>query len=275
MSRQNRPVDDRQRVFLRAEWRHLALANWTIEPRLLAPWIPRGTEIDSWSGKTFVSVVGFRFLRTRVLGIAVPFHRDFDEINLRLYVRRRTAAGWRRGVVFVREVVPRVAIAAAARWLYNENYVACRTSSRNRRPTEEQPGGATYVWSRDDRTFALKLSYGGDAFFPTPGSQEEFITEHYWGYSSQRNGTTLEYRVEHPQWRIWRADSARLSGDVASFYGRAFAEALAAPPASAFVAEGSPIVVRRGRGIPAEPAVYTAEEQDRDGSAGGIDATPG
>ena len=116
-------------VFLSAQWRHLVLLNYVVDPQLLKVAVPAGTELDFWEGRTFVSVVGFRFLETRVLGLPIPFHRDFEEVNLRFYVRRRAEDGWRRGVVFLREVVPRRAIAAIARLVYNERYVACAMSS--------------------------------------------------------------------------------------------------------------------------------------------------
>src|SRR5262245_30634025 len=117
-------------VFLTAEWRYLAMINYQVDPSILQASVPAGTELDQWRGRTFVSLVGFLFLKTRVLGLRIPFHENFEEINLRFYVRRRGAEGWRRGVVFIREIVPRQAIATAARIFYNENYAARRMSHR-------------------------------------------------------------------------------------------------------------------------------------------------
>jgi len=98
-------------TFLTAEWRYLAMLNYEIDPVCLLSYVPIGTELDNWNGKTFVSVVGFLFLNARILGWSIPFHHNFEEINLRFYVRRKTREGWRRGVAFVRELVPRRAIA--------------------------------------------------------------------------------------------------------------------------------------------------------------------
>jgi uncharacterized protein YqjF (DUF2071 family) len=86
--------------FLTAEWRDLAMLNYEIDAAVLRPFVPAGTELDAWGGRTFVSVVGFRFLGTRVRGVPVPGHRDFEELNLRFYVRRVADDGPRRGVVF-------------------------------------------------------------------------------------------------------------------------------------------------------------------------------
>jgi uncharacterized protein YqjF (DUF2071 family) len=236
------------RPFLTAEWRDLAMLNYEIDPACLRPLVPRGTELDSFAGRVFVSVVGFRFLRTRVFGMAVPRHRDFEEVNLRFYVRRRAGCVWRRGVVFVKEIVPRRAIAWLARRTYNENYVALRMRHEVMAPpgAASSPGRAAYEWRHGDRWHRLSLEFSGAAQLPDEVSEEAFITEHYWGYVRQRDGGTLEYQVEHPRWSVWRASGATLECDVAGLYGAEFARCLGGAPSSAFVAQGSPVVVRRG-----------------------------
>jgi uncharacterized protein YqjF (DUF2071 family) len=238
-------------VFLAAEWRFLVMANYAVDPAALRPLVPRGTELDEWGGVTYASLVGFLFRRTRVLGVSIPFHRDFEELNLRFYVRRRGPEGWRRAVVFVKEIVPRFAIAAVARVVYNERYVAM--PMRHRIDAEGdglRPGGAVeYGWRHRGRWSSLRATTSGDARPLVPGSEEEFITEHYWGYAAQRGGGTVEYRVEHPAWRVWKVADCTVDCDARTLYGAAFAEALSAPPRSAFVADGSLVIVRRGSRI--------------------------
>ena len=236
-------------TFLTAEWRRLLMLNFPIDPKELRKHTPRGTEIDTWNGETYISLVAFSFLNTRIKGVAVPFHRDFEEINLRFYVRSRGPEGWRRGVVFVREVVPRLAIASIARWLYNENYVACPMDSRVVDPSEGQGGSVEYRWRHRGQWLSIRGRFTGVSVVPRTDSQEEFITEHYWGYSKQRDGGTVEYKVEHPQWRVWPVTDAELDGPVASFYGPEFASALGSQPCSSFVADGSPVIVRKGKRI--------------------------
>jgi len=230
--------------FLTAEWRYLAMINYEIDPALLIHYRPRGTELDDWHGKTFVSIVGFLFLKTRIFGLSIPFHRNFEEINLRFYVRYRAAEGWRRGVVFIKEIVPRQAIATAARLFYNENYAARRMTHRiawnGAALSVEYSWRERAVWNR------LKLTTTGEAQPPDPGSEEEFITEHYWGYSAQSDGGCLEYQVKHPPWRVWQVSDAEFHCDIEGVYGRRFAEPLLAKSTSAFVAQGSPVTVRRG-----------------------------
>ena len=237
--------------FLTAEWRYLAMLNYEIDPAILLPFVPNGTELDTWNGTSFASMVGFLFLDTRVLGMAVPFHRDFEEINLRFYVRRRAEDGWRRGVIFVKEIVPRWAIAATARWLYNENYVALPTGHVLLRSPANPANveSAKYYWIFHGRTDFIALETRGEPYHFVEGSQEEFITRHYWGYSAQRDGGTAEYRVEHPVWRIWQTTTCRFDCDVESLYGRPFAAALSKPPLSAFLAEGSTVTVYKGRRV--------------------------
>src|SRR3989442_11688234 len=111
-------------VFLWAEWRDLVMLNYEVDPRSLDKSVPCGTVLDSFLGKTYVSLVGFRFCRTKLFGsLAVPLHSDFDEVNLRFYVRRKEGDENRRGVVFIAEIVPKQAVATVARLLYGGNYV--------------------------------------------------------------------------------------------------------------------------------------------------------
>jgi len=236
------------RRFLSAEWRHLVMLNYEIDPGILAPLVPAGTVLDSWGGKTFVSMVGFLFLRTRVLGIPVPFHRDFEEVNLRFYIRRQVGDDLRRGVVFIKEIVPKWAIAAVAKWVYNENYESWPMDSRVQLPDPAQgrKGMIEYGWGTPPARNAIHAEFVGEPAYPAVGSEEEFITEHYWGYALQRQGTALEYRVEHPQWRVWRATSARLDCNVEACYGPGYCVALGGEPSSAFIADGSAVSVFQG-----------------------------
>jgi hypothetical protein len=234
--------------FLTAEWRWLAMLNYEASPSILKPYVPRHTELDEWNGRHFVSLVGFSFLRTRVLGLPIPFHCNFEEVNLRFYVRHKGPEGWRRGVVFVKEIVPRRAIAIVARTVYNENYVALPMRSRIELKGEElkEDGCVEYAWRSGGKWNSLQARVCGQAFHTAAGSEEEFITEHYFGYAAQRDGGCVEYRVEHPKWRVWKASEAQLDCQVSELYAPAFAEPLRQRPTSAFVAEGSAVIVRRG-----------------------------
>ena len=227
-------------VFLTAEWRSLLMINYVIEPAVLRPWLPRGVELDLWQGAALVSMVGFLFRECRVLGVAIPWHRSFEEVNLRFYVRREVGGEVRRGVVFVKEIVPRPAIALVARGFYNERYVALPM----RHAIGEQR--LEFAWRFRGRWQRLAATIEGQCLPIAGGSEEEFIFEHYWGYSRQRDGGTVEYRVEHPAWRVAAARDGVLDCDAASLYGPEFGAALGAEPRSAFVAEGSRVQVRRG-----------------------------
>ena len=218
------------------------MLNYTVDPRLLAPLVPPGTEIDFENGETFLSVVGFLFLDTRLLGLPNPLHRDFEEVNLRFYVKRKSADTWRRGVVFIRELVPRHAIALIARACYGENYLAVPMTHEIEHVDSDVK--VEFSWRRGRKCESLKMSASGQPQSIPAGSHAEFISEHYWGYTSLRSGCG-EYRVEHPRWKIWNATSFELNAGVATLYGQQFAETLNQPPRSAFIAYGSPITVHR------------------------------
>jgi uncharacterized protein YqjF (DUF2071 family) len=231
--------------FLSAEWRDLAMLNYLVPPDILLPFVPAGTELDTWHGATYVSIVGFRFVSTRVLGLSIPGHIDFEEVNLRFYVRRQASDGWRRGVVFIRELVPRRAIAWIAKLRYNEPYRALPMRHTIDRRADGTPDRVRYEWRHAAQWEGLALRTKGGAQPLTPGSEAEFITEHYWGYTRQRDGSTIEYRVEHSPWKVWEAESAHLSCDIAPLYGSQFSPLLRGAPQSAFLADGSHVVVFR------------------------------
>ena len=231
-------------IFLSAEWRHLAMLNYEVDPAILQPRVPPGTELDLFDGKALVSIVGFMFLKTRVLGIPIPFHMNFPELNLRFYIKRPHPDGDRRAVAFVKEVVPRFAIAFVARTLYNENYVSL--PMRNSLEQNASSIAADYEWKLNSRWQKMGVRSSGSAAIPPKGSGAEFITEHYWGYAAQPGGGTMEYQVKHPQWRTWEADDHTLDADVSALYGPEFAPFLKVKPHSAILAEGSPITVSKG-----------------------------
>lgn len=233
------------RPFLTAAWRHLAMAHFDVDPRLLREAAPPGTEPDDWNGRAFVSLVGFLFLDVRVLGVPVPLHRRFEEVNLRFYVRRRTDAGWRRGVAFVKEIVPRRAVAWTARAVYGERYVTL-PMSHHLEGDAEAPGAVAYGWRFRGTGNRLRVVVDGPARMPEAGSLEEFLVDHAWGYVRRRGGGATEYRVEHPPWRLRTAKECVVACDVATLYGEEFREPLSVPPASAFLADGSDVAVFRG-----------------------------
>jgi uncharacterized protein len=235
-------------VFLTGAWRWLVMLNFEVDPKVLERRVPRGCLLDRHDGRVFVSLVGFLFRETRVLGIPVPWHRAFEEVNLRFYVRREVAGEVRRGVVFIREIVPRAAIAFVAKWAYNEPYIALPMRHSLSPPVEsaeKPPTEIAYQWFLKSRWNELRLSPKKEGALPTSGSHEEFITEHYYGYTAQRDGSTVEYRVEHPTWRQWAANDTSFDVDVPSLYGEEFSPYVKGTPFSALLAEGSPIIVRR------------------------------
>ncbi|WP_010588154.1 YqjF family protein [Schlesneria paludicola] len=241
-----------QPIFLTAEWRHLVMLNYFIDPAILKPLVPAGTELDFRNNQTYVSLVGFRFLNTKIRNVPVPCHRNFSEVNLRFYVRHRDGDEWRRAVVFIKEIVPLPAVTLIARRLYNENYVTLpmRQTLMQTFINHRRRQSLSYSWKWQGRWAELAAETEGDPEPLARGSEEEFIAEHYWGYTTQRNGSTMEYAVEHPPWQVWRATVSRFHGDATSLYGQEFAETLSRPPSSAFVADGSEVLIRKGTRLP-------------------------
>ena len=160
----------------------------------------------------------------------------------------------RPGVVFVREFVPRAAVALLARLAFNEPYRVAPMRSRVPDALVGARGRLVYEWRTGDAWHRLAAAVETPSALPAPGSAAAFVTERRWGFTRQRDGSTLEYEVTHAPWRVSPAGAPELTADVGALYGPAFAAALAGPPAAALVAEGSPVTVFRPRRLPRSPA---------------------
>lgn len=231
-------------IFLSAEWRKLAIANYIIDPGRLSKFLPKHTELDLHEGKCYVSLVGFMFMNTRVIGIKFPLHSNFEEVNLRFYVTHQSENKIKRGVVFVKEIVPKTMISFIANSVYKEHYETMKMQ---------------HVW--DIGKSELKIGYrwkksGWHHFNLTAenkpgeiiaGSEEEFITEHYWGYAAKGKSNAIEYAVEHPRWLVYPVNSFDIKLDFGLVYGSDFSFLNQLQPASVFLAEGSEVIVRKGR----------------------------
>jgi len=233
--------------FLTAEWRNLLMANYAIDPALLKNYLPCRTELDDFHGTYYVSLVGFLFSNTKVLGLPVPFHRTFEEVNLRFYVRYKGNGLWKRGVVFIKEIVPRYAISFVANTLYGENYATHRMKHHWRLGSKGFE--VSYEWRVKSEWNYLKAVAEKTASPLVEGSEEEFITEHYWGYTFVNQNCAGTYQVMHPRWGVHRVNHFEVKCNAETIYGPSFADALAQKPSSVFLAEGSPISVMKGTKI--------------------------
>jgi uncharacterized protein YqjF (DUF2071 family) len=243
-------------AFLTARWEHLAMLQWEVDPAWLEPFVPPGTELDPYEGRHYVSLVGFLFRETRLLGLPIPGHQNFEEVNLRFYVRRKHGDEIRRGVVFLREVVPLWAVTTIANYFYGENYVTLPMGHAFDDVIQAgwaglniEPKRIHYEWQASEGVCSLDVAEMTDPYAAPPGSLEEYITEHYWGYTRISDRTAREYRVDHPCWRLRSAQLAKAEVPAESLYGRAFVGLLREPPVNAFVCDGSEISVEFGASV--------------------------
>lgn len=216
------------------------MANYVIDPALLSDYLPAHTEIDRWRNRCYVSLVGFMFVNTRVLGIKIPFHTNFEEVNLRFYVRHKSNEEWKRGVVFIKEIVPRRALTFIANTLYHENYETMPMLHNWEEVNDKL--NVAYQWKKSKwNRFQVTASPGLAEI--AVGSEEEFITEHYWGYTKVDRSKTLEYRVEHPRWQVHPMIEYAIDVDFGEVYGNQFSFLKTEKPTSIFLAQGSEISV--------------------------------
>lgn len=228
--------------FLTAQWRYLAMLNFEVDPATLAPLVPKGTLLDDEAGRHYLSLIGFLFLDTRIFGFPAFFHENFEEVNLRFYVRRELPRQSRRGVVFIREIVSLPLVTETAKLTYNEPYTTAPTQHSLVRSGDALQS-VEYLFGPPRGQCRLAIQVDGEAAALQPGSHQEFITERPWGFTRQRDGGTIEYAVDHPRWNVWRDGRAELSGPLGDFFPQPFSSILTEAPISAFVAEGSAVAV--------------------------------
>ena len=233
--------------FLTAEWKDLIMANYIIDPAILLPYLPGKTELDSYKGNVYVSLIGFMFASTKILGIKIPFHVNFEEVNLRFYVRYNDNGVWKRGAVFIKEIVPKAAISFVANTIYHEKYTTL--PMKHFREEDENEIHFSYYWKYGKQWNRLAATTEKTALPMQPGSEEEFIAEHYWGYSRYNSQTTFEYAVQHPAWKVYPVKKYFIDCDFTGLYGERFSFLQQAKPNSVFVARGSDITVLNKRNL--------------------------
>jgi len=228
--------------FLKAEWRKLAIANYEVEPSLLEKYLPKNTELDIWKGRCYVSLVGFMFKNTRLLGVPIPFHRHFEEVNLRFYVRYYDKEEWKRGVVFIKEIVPKPALTFVANQIYKEHYQTMKMSHIWEIKSDQLL--VEYEWKLGKHRNRFRVNTSGKSIEIPEKSETEFITEHYWGYTKVDDKRTFEYEVVHPRWQAYEVLNYEIDVDFEAVYGNDFKMLSKQIPNSVMLAEGSEVVVK-------------------------------
>lgn len=231
-------------VFLKAQWRKLILINYKIDRSVLEKYLPNQTEIDEWNDTCYISLVGFMFLDTRIKGLKIPLHINFEEINLRFYVKHKENGVYKRGVVFIKEIVPKYAITLVANTFYKEKYQTLRTGHAWKLDEAEQK--IMYEFKKEN-WHKMSVVAGKEKQAILANSEEEFITEHYWGYTKINDTKTIEYAVEHPRWQVYPVSNYKIDINFKDVYGKDFAFLETEEPLSVMLAEGSEIIVRSGK----------------------------
>lgn len=226
--------------FLEAEWRKLAIINYEINPRILTKYLPEGTVLDLYQDKCYISLVGFMFLNTKLLGLSIPYHKNFEEVNLRFYVKKKERNEWKRGVVFIKEIVPKYALTIVANSIYNENYKTMKM--RNHFYYNENDLQVKYSW-KDKEWYFMEITAERTPRRMEMYSEFEFITEHYWGFTKKGHKTSV-YEVCHPKWEWYKVKSYHLEIDFKKLYGKDFECLNNQKPVSVMLAEGSGIEVK-------------------------------
>lgn len=228
-------------IFLKANWENIVMANYALDPKILEPYLPKGVELDLYEGKAVVSLVGFMFKNTKLFNVHIPYFGTFEEINMRFYVLRKEEDEIKRGVVFINETIPYKLVAWMANKLYKEHYTTIPT--KHTINITEHKKEIKYEWLKDNKwnSIALETSVSSEAM--AEGSFEQFIFEHYYGYTKINEMATEEYRLHHPSWKVNTITKCVIDCNFKSMYGDDFEILNSTKPIAVFIAEGSKVEV--------------------------------
>jgi uncharacterized protein len=228
-------------IFLKANWENIIMANYALDPAILKPYLPKGVELDLFNDKAYVSLVGFMFKNTKLFNIPIPYLGTFEEINLRFYVMRKEGNEIKRGVVFINETIPYKLVAWIANKLYKEHYTTIPT--KHTININEHSKQIQYEWLKNEKWNSIALEATASNQEMKQGSFEQFIFEHYYGYTKINENATEQYRLHHPSWKINTITKCNINCDFKSMYGNDFEVLNNTQPTAVFIAEGSAVQV--------------------------------
>ncbi len=231
--------------FLLAEWNNLIIANFAVPKELLLPYVPFKTELDFFEGKAYISLVAFNFLNTKVMGLSIPLHVNFEQANLRFYIKNNHGGQWKKGLVYIKKIVPKRAVSFVANNLYREKYTTMKMKHFHTDNVGSFETG--YEWEFKKKWNKISAVSEKKSRKIAPGSCESFFTDHYWGYSKYNDTKTYEYYVEHPVWETSKVISYSIDCDFGSLYGDEFSFLNNQNPASVMMVKGSEIRVQHKR----------------------------
>ncbi len=229
------------KTFLTAKWQNIVMANYEVEAKLLLPYLPFGVELDTFDNKIFISLVGFRFIESSIFGIPIPFYGSFDEVNLRFYVTRKEGLEVRRGVVFIREIVPYKIVAFLANALYKEHYIS--SEMRHKTDLNSNEKLLEYYWRYKEENYFIKATCNNVPQDIEAHSLEEFIFEHYYGYTKVHDNETWGYKVNHPRWQVHEVKRFDIRCNFGKMYGSDFTFLNHLQPHTVYTAIGSEITI--------------------------------
>ena len=226
-------------IFLKANWEDIIMANYEIDPKILIPFVPKGVELDLHNGKCYVSLVGFMFKNTKLFNIPIPYFGNFEEINLRFYVKRKEGNIVKRGVVFINETIPYPVVAWVANKLYNEHYTVVPT--KHEIITKQSSTDVKFEWLLNKKWNSIAVTKSNTCQKMEQHSLESFIYEHYFGYTKTAKNETEEYKLQHPSWKISEVLDYNIDCDFEAMYGKSFSVLNQTQPEAVFIAEGSSV----------------------------------
>lgn len=229
------------KTFLTANWENIVMINYLVDRAVLLPYLPHGVDLDTYEDKVFVSLVGFKFAKSKIFGVSIPIYGSFDEVNLRFYVKREDGGELKRGVVFISEIVPYQIVSFLANSLYKEHYRTAKMESSITLAGKKKY--LKYAWKTAQNNCLIDVIFENEVAEIEANSEEEFIYEHYYGFTKVNENETWEYKVNHSRWKTNKVESFDIKCDFEKMYGSPFSFLNQQAPYSVYNAIGSEVSI--------------------------------
>ncbi|HVR74733.1 MAG TPA: DUF2071 domain-containing protein [Planctomycetota bacterium] len=190
-------------------WRHLLFMHWPVPREALQLFIPPGLELEERDGTAWLGIVPFTMTGVRPrLVPPIPGLSSTHELNVRTYV----TAGGKPGVWFFSLDASSRSTVWGARTFFHLPYFHARMGLQT-------DGEAVTLSSRriEPRTnpAELQVSYAptGAVHLAPRGSLDEWLTERYCLYTTDRRGRLRRSKIHHPPWLL-QAASAEIEANT-------------------------------------------------------------
>ena len=229
------------KLSISSEFRKVALLNYIIPQEVIEKYLPKHTKPDLYNGNCFISLVGFQVKKLKLNDVKVPLIKDFDEIDLQIYVKHFNGASWEKGVVVISRIFDQPGLAPLTNTIFQTNYISHPSKSEVK---EDQHGlEVKYSWQFDGKEQSFSVKSNNLAAPYDKGTEAAFILDRSLGFIRVTEEETLKYPVTHASWHLYTVEEYAVDVDFSRQYDPALNLLNSRIPHSVILTEGSTVEI--------------------------------